>query len=149
MVRCTAMRWRAASSGKPKARCTSPSPPCIPCCTAWSGAAGFAAIGKLATMAAAAAAIASLRPGGKNFRRSARNGRNCSKHCVGSRRWPMPDWQAPGRAQLDGLALEPRERAEVIEELASHLIETFEGLRRQGFTEEEDRKSTRLNSSHT
>src|SRR5260370_777841 len=33
--------------------------------------------------------------------------------------------------------LEPRERAEVIEELARHLIETFEGLRRQGFTEED------------
>ncbi len=49
----------------------------------------------------------------------------------------MPDWQALVRRQLDGLALEPRERAEVIEELASHLIETFEGLRRQGFTEED------------
>lgn len=49
----------------------------------------------------------------------------------------MPDWQALVRRQLDGLALEPRERAEVIEELASHLVETFEGLRRQGFTEED------------
>ncbi len=49
----------------------------------------------------------------------------------------MPDWQALVRRQLNGLALEPQERGEVIEELASHLVETFEGLRRQGFTEED------------
>src|SRR5205814_9403455 len=104
-------------------------------------------------------AIASLPPERKNSRRSARNGRNSSKPCGGSRRWPMPDWQALVRSQLDGLALKPHERAEVIEELAAHLDEVFEGARRQGFAEQdaaqrclsevkEDRKSTRLNSSH-
>jgi len=49
----------------------------------------------------------------------------------------LPDWQALVRSQLDGLALEPHERAEVIEELAAHLDETFEGLRRRGFAEED------------
>ncbi len=49
----------------------------------------------------------------------------------------MPDWQALVRSQLDGLALQPHERAEVIEELAAHLEETFEGARRQGFAEQD------------
>jgi len=49
----------------------------------------------------------------------------------------MPDWQALVRSQLDGLALKPHERAEVIEELAAHLDETFEGARRQGFAEQD------------
>jgi len=49
----------------------------------------------------------------------------------------MPDWQALVRSQLDGLALESHERAEVIEELAAHLDETFQGLRRRGFAEED------------
>lgn len=49
----------------------------------------------------------------------------------------MPDWQELVRRQLDGLALEPHERAEVIEELAAHLDDTFEDLRRQGFTEKD------------
>lgn len=48
----------------------------------------------------------------------------------------MPDWQELVRRQLHGLALEPHERAEVIEELAAHLDETFESLCRRGFTEE-------------
>src|SRR5436309_7311504 len=131
------MRWLAASSSKPKARCASPWRPCIPCSTAWSTAAGFATLGKPAITAAAAAAIASLPVGRKSFHRSARNGRNSSKLCGGSRRWPMPDWQALVRSQLDGLALESHERAEVIEELAAHLDETFQGLRRRGFAEED------------
>ncbi len=49
----------------------------------------------------------------------------------------MPDWQELVRRQLDGLALEPSERAEVIEELAAHLDDTFEDLRRRGFTEDD------------
>jgi hypothetical protein len=49
----------------------------------------------------------------------------------------MPDWQELVRRQLAGLALEPRERAEVIEELAAHLDDTFEDLCGQGFTEED------------
>ncbi len=46
----------------------------------------------------------------------------------------MPDWHALVRRQLNGLALEPHEHAEVIEELAAHLDETFEDLRRRGLT---------------
>ena len=49
----------------------------------------------------------------------------------------MPDWEALVRHQLAGLALEPHERAEVIEELAAHLDEACQELRRQGMTEEE------------
>ena len=49
----------------------------------------------------------------------------------------MRDWQTLVRSQLDGLALEPHERAEVVEELAAHLDETFEGLRQQGFAEQD------------
>jgi len=49
----------------------------------------------------------------------------------------MPDWQELVRRQLAGLALEPRERNEVIEELAAHLDDAFEDLRGRGFTEED------------
>jgi len=49
----------------------------------------------------------------------------------------MPDWQTLVRRRLDGLALEPHERAQVIEELAAHLDDTFEGLRRRGLTVED------------
>ncbi len=49
----------------------------------------------------------------------------------------MPDWQELVRRRLAGLALEPPERAEVIEELAAHLDDAFEDLRARGFTEEE------------
>jgi len=49
----------------------------------------------------------------------------------------MPDWQELVRRQLAGLALEPRERNEVIEELAAHLDDAFEDLRERGFTEED------------
>ncbi len=48
----------------------------------------------------------------------------------------MPDWEALVREQLGGLSLEPEERREVIAELAAHLDETFEVLRRQGLREE-------------
>lgn len=48
----------------------------------------------------------------------------------------MRDWEAIVQRQLAGLTLEPGERREVISELAAHLDETFEDLRRQGVAEE-------------
>jgi hypothetical protein len=48
----------------------------------------------------------------------------------------MPDWNALVCERLAGLFLEPEERGEVIAELAAHLEESFEELRRQGLTEE-------------
>jgi len=44
----------------------------------------------------------------------------------------MPDWQKLVREHLSGLALDPRECAEVVEELSAHLEETYEGLLRAG-----------------
>jgi len=49
----------------------------------------------------------------------------------------MRNWEVIVDRQLNGLALEPAETAEVIAELAAHLAETCEELRRQGMTEEE------------
>jgi hypothetical protein len=49
----------------------------------------------------------------------------------------MRDWNALVEQHLAGLALEPTDRAEVIAELAAHLADTYEELRRQGMTEEE------------
>jgi hypothetical protein len=49
----------------------------------------------------------------------------------------MRNWEAIVERQLNGLALEPAESAEVIAELAAHLAETCEELRKQGITEEE------------
>src|SRR5580692_5740318 len=48
----------------------------------------------------------------------------------------MPDWDEFVRERLTGISLEPRERSEVAAELAAHLEETFEELRRQGLSEE-------------
>jgi hypothetical protein len=48
----------------------------------------------------------------------------------------MPDWDALVRERLAGISLEPQELGEVIAELAGHLEETFEQVRRQGFPEE-------------
>ncbi len=50
---------------------------------------------------------------------------------------PRRDWEELVRAKLAGLAIEPREKREVIEELAAHLDETYEELRGRGFTEED------------
>jgi len=47
------------------------------------------------------------------------------------------DWEELVRAKLAGLAIEPREKREVIEELAAHLDETYEELRGRGFAEED------------
>jgi hypothetical protein len=49
----------------------------------------------------------------------------------------MRDWEALVEQHLIGLALEPTERAEVIAELAAHLEESCDELRRQGMPEEE------------
>jgi hypothetical protein len=46
----------------------------------------------------------------------------------------MPDWEAHVRRGLAQLMLASNERDEVIEELASHLQESFEQLRAQGMT---------------
>jgi len=48
----------------------------------------------------------------------------------------MRDWEALVREQLAGLVLEQDERGEVVAELAAHLEESFEELRRQGLAEE-------------
>jgi hypothetical protein len=48
----------------------------------------------------------------------------------------MHDWEALVRQQLAGISLEAEERSEVVAELANHLEETFERLRRQGIPEE-------------
>jgi hypothetical protein len=49
----------------------------------------------------------------------------------------MRNWEALVEHHLAGLALEPSEKTEVIAELAAHLEETCEELRRQGIAEEE------------
>jgi len=49
----------------------------------------------------------------------------------------MPDWQKLVSDQLAHLALDGRERLEVITELAGHLEETYEALRRSGLPERE------------
>jgi hypothetical protein len=48
----------------------------------------------------------------------------------------MPDWEALVGEQFAAISLEPEERREVIAELAGHLEEAFEQLRRQGLSEE-------------
>lgn len=50
---------------------------------------------------------------------------------------PRRDWEELVRAKLAGLAIEPGEKREVIEELAAHLEETWQELRKQGVPEEE------------
>src|SRR5260370_18980538 len=56
----------------------------------------------------------------------------------------MRDWEAIVEQPLSGLAVEPAERSEMIAELAGHLAETCEGLRKQGMTEEEAVRLTLL-----
>jgi hypothetical protein len=48
----------------------------------------------------------------------------------------MPDWEALVCERLKGISLEAEELREVIAELAGHLEETFEQLRRQSLPEE-------------
>jgi hypothetical protein len=49
----------------------------------------------------------------------------------------MRDWEALVERQLNGIALDRAESAEVIAELAAHLAETCEEFRKQGMTEDE------------
>jgi hypothetical protein len=49
----------------------------------------------------------------------------------------MRDWQELVRRELAGLDLESHERADVIEELAAHLDDVYENLRKEGLSEEE------------
>jgi cation transport ATPase len=49
----------------------------------------------------------------------------------------MPDWKALVEQRLASLALEPKEKAEVIAEVATHLEEMCAEMLRQGITEEE------------
>jgi hypothetical protein len=56
----------------------------------------------------------------------------------------MRDWGKFVQSRLAGLRLAPGAKAEVFEELASHLDETFEELRRQGLTEVEAARRTLL-----
>jgi hypothetical protein len=49
----------------------------------------------------------------------------------------MPDWSRLVHDHLAELALEPDERAEVVEELAAHFDETFMDLCKRGFNEED------------
>src|SRR5260370_42084470 len=48
----------------------------------------------------------------------------------------MPDWRKFVQVRLAGLPLSPGTKADVIDELAGHLEEVYEGHRRQGMTEE-------------
>jgi len=54
----------------------------------------------------------------------------------------MPDWHELVRQRLSGLVLDDREKDEVQVELAAHLAETCEEMRRQGVTEEEAARRT-------
>ena len=47
----------------------------------------------------------------------------------------MPDWRELVRGRLAKLALNQREREEIFAELAHHLEETYDALRRDGFSE--------------
>jgi hypothetical protein len=49
----------------------------------------------------------------------------------------MRDWREVVGQKLAGLALEPEEKREVLEELAEHLEETYQSLRRQGISEQD------------
>jgi hypothetical protein len=49
----------------------------------------------------------------------------------------MRDWKALVEQRLADLALEPKERAEVIAEVAAHLEDISEGMLKQGVTEDE------------
>src|SRR3977135_2971430 len=49
----------------------------------------------------------------------------------------MRDWRKFVQVQLAGLPLSPGTKADVVDELAAHLEETYEDLRGRGFTEED------------
>jgi len=49
----------------------------------------------------------------------------------------VPDWQELVRQRLAGLALEPCDKEEVLTELAGHLEEVYESMRRKGSSKQE------------
>ncbi len=59
----------------------------------------------------------------------------------------MRDWERIVRQQLAGLKLEPRERREVISELAAHLEESHQAFCQQGVSEREAARRTLLQVS--
>src|SRR6266550_3377160 len=48
----------------------------------------------------------------------------------------MPDWQQIVSGKLSGIALEPDEKSQVLEELAGHLEEDYQSLLNQGISDE-------------
>jgi len=48
----------------------------------------------------------------------------------------MPDWQQIVSGKLSGIALEPDEKSQVLEELAGHLEEDYQSLLSQGISDE-------------
>jgi len=84
-----------------------------------------------------AAVIASPRVARRRLCRCGRNGLNYLKRCDSLRRCPMPDWEKLVSDRLAQLALEERERQEVIAELAGHLEEIYEGSRGKGASHDE------------
>lgn len=54
----------------------------------------------------------------------------------------MPDWEKLVRRRLPGLALDPGEQHEVFAELACHLEEAYESLRKQGVSEHDATRRT-------
>jgi len=48
----------------------------------------------------------------------------------------MPDWQQIVSVELSGIALEPDEKSQVLEELAGHLEEDYQSLLSQGISDE-------------
>src|SRR5438034_5329973 len=136
-VRFKGMKWPSALSDKPKARCASASPHCTPCCTAWSNIAGFAVVGKPAPMAVAAAVIGSRPQERKSFHPFGMNGQSCLPRYAAWPRYPMPDWQQIVSSKLSGLALEPEEATQVLEEVAGHLEEDYQALLSEGVSEKE------------
>ena len=48
----------------------------------------------------------------------------------------MPDWQQIVSGELSGIALEPDEKSQVLEELAGHLEEDYQSLLSQGISDE-------------
>src|SRR5260370_12501573 len=88
-------------------------------------------------MAAVAAATASLPRAKRSSPRCARNGLSFSAPCGSSPRCPMPEWRKLVSEHLGALALDPPERAEVVEEIAAHLDETFADLRHRSLAEQD------------
>src|SRR5437667_6413438 len=64
------------------------------------------------------------------------NGQSCLPRYAVWPRCPMPDWQQIVSGELSGIALEPDEKSQVLEELAGHLEEDYQSLLSQGISDE-------------